>query len=142
MQDWESLIAERTEAHGTVKTCLVEDPVKRNRHNHDVRYDRSPKRIAQHRAWALSPAGKKSMRERGARYRATEKGKQAARRKSLRYFYAHRDDPVWRVHRLEVQKAWKARRKAANILAGVPFEITFTLQDTGTMTVHIYKGVA
>ena len=142
MQDWESLIAERTEAHGTVKTCLVEDPVKRNRRNLDRLYDKSPKRIAQHKAWEQSPAGRKSSRERCKRYRATEKGKLACRRKSLRYFYTHRDDPAWRAHRLEVQKAWKARRKAAKILAGVPFEITFTLQDAGTMTVHIYKGVA
>ena len=65
MQDWESLIAERTEAHGNVKTCLIEDPVKRNRRNLDRLYDKSPKRIAQHKAWALSPAGKKSMRETG-----------------------------------------------------------------------------
>lgn len=142
MQNWENLIAERTKLHGVVKTCRIEDPVKRNRHNHDARYDRSPKRIAQHRAWALSPAGKKSMRERGARYRATENGKEHCRKKSRNYFLRHRNDPAWRTHRLEVQKAWKARRKAAKILAGVPFEITFTLQDAGTMTVHIYKGVA
>ena len=142
MQNWENLIAERTKLHGVVKTCRIEDPVKRNRHNHDARYDRSPKRIAQHRAWAHSPAGRKSAHDRSKRYRSTEKGKLVCRRKSLRYFYAHRDDPAWRAHRLEVQKAWKAKRKAAKILAGVPFEITFTLQDAGTMTVHIYKGVA
>lgn len=142
MQDWEFLIAERTEAHGTVKTCLVEDPVKRNRRNLDRLYDKSPKRIAQHKEWAQSPAGRKSSRERCKRYRATEKGKQTARRKSQKYFYAHRDDPAWRAHRLEVQKAWKARRKAAKILASVPFETTITLQDIGTITVHIYKGVA
>lgn len=142
MQDWESLIAERTEAHGTVKTCLVEDPVKRNRRNLDRLYDKSPKRIAQHKEWAQSPAGKKSMRERGARYRATEKGKESGRRKSRAYFTRHRDNPEWRTHRLEVQKAWKASRKAAKILAGIPFEVSFTLQDIGSMTVHIYKGVA
>ena len=142
MQDWESLIAERTEMHGTVKTCLIEDPVKRNRRTIGRRYDKSPKRIAQRKAWAQSPAGKKSMHDRDKRYRATEKGKQAARRKSLKYFYAHRDDPAWRAHRLEVQKAWKARRKASEILALVPFENKITLQDIGTITVHIYKGVA
>lgn len=141
MQDWESLIAERTETHGTVKTCLVEDPVKRNRRNLDRLYDKSPKRIAQHKAWEQRPAGKKSMHDRGKRYRSTEKGKQAARRKSMKYFYAHRDNPAWRAHRLEVQKAWKARRKAANILATVPFETTITLQDIGVITVHIYKDV-
>lgn len=50
MRNWESLIAERTEAHGTVKTCFVEDPVERNRRNLARLYDKSPKRIAQHKA--------------------------------------------------------------------------------------------
>ena len=86
MQDWESLIAERTEAHGNVKTCLIEDPVKRNRRNLDRLYEKSPKRIAQHKAWALSPAGKKSMRECGARYRATENGKEHCRKKKPQLF--------------------------------------------------------
>lgn len=142
MQDWESLIAERTEAHGTVKTSLVEDPVKRNRRNLGRLYDKSPKRIAQHKAREQSPAGKKSSHDRSKRYRATEKGKESGRRKSRAYFLRHRDNPEWRAHRLEIQKAWKARRKAAKILAGVPFEITISLQDIGAMTVHIYKGVA
>lgn len=142
MQDWESLIAERTEAHGTVKTCLVEDPVKRNRRNLDRLYDKSPKRIAQHKAWEQSPAGKKSAHERSKRYRATEKGKLVCRRKSLKYFHTHCNDPEWRANRLATQKAWKARRKAAKILAQVPFEVSLTLQDIGRVTVHIYKGVA
>ena len=142
MQDWESLIAERTEMHGVVKTCLIEDAVKRNRHNQDIRHEKSPTRIASHKAWTQSPAGKKSMRERGARYRATEKGKESGRRKSRAYFLRHRDNPEWRTHRLEVQKAWKASRKAAKILASVPFEVSFTLQDIGCVTVHIYKGIA
>lgn len=142
MQHWESLIAERTEAHGIVKTCLVEDPVKRNRQNLDRLYDKSPKRIAQHKAWEQSPAGKKSAHERSKRYRATEKGKLVCRRKSLKYFHTHCNDPEWRANRLATQKAWKARRKAAKILAQVPFEVSLTLQDIGRVTVHIYKGVA
>lgn len=141
-QDWESLIAERAEAHGTVQTCLIEDAVKRNRHNLVARYEKSPKRIASHRAWENSPAGKKSSHERSKRYRATEKGKIVCRRKSLKYFHTHCNDPEWRANRLATQKAWKARRKAAKILAQVPFENTLTLQDIGTITVHIYKGAA
>ena len=141
MQDWETLIADRTEAHGIVKTCLVEDPVKRNRRNLARLYDKSPKRIAQHKAWEQSPAGKKSMRERGARYRATEKGKIVCRRKNLKHFHTHCNDPEWRANRFATQKAWNARRKAAKILAQVPFEVSLTLQDIGRVTVHIYKGV-
>ena len=128
--------------HGTVVTCLIADATKRNRRNYDRRYDKSPKRIAQHKAWAQSPAGKKSMHDRDKRYRATENGKEHCRKKSRNYFLRHRDDPAWRTHRLEVQKAWKARRKAAKVLARVPFENKITLQDIGTITVHIYKGVA
>ena len=142
MQDWETMIAERVAAHGVVVTCLIEDATKRNRLNYDRRYDKSPKRIAQHKAWAQSPAGKKSMHDRGKRYRATENGKEHCRKKSRNYFLRHRDDPAWRANRLEVQKAWKARRKSAEILARVPFENKITLQDIGTITVHFYKGVA
>lgn len=111
MQDWESLIAERTEMHGTVKTCLIEDPVKRNRRTIGRRHDRTPERIAQHKAWAKSPAGKKSMRERGARYRATEKGRLNSLKKSRAYFERHKDDPAWREHRRQVQNAWKRRKR-------------------------------
>lgn len=142
MQDWETLIAERTEMHGVVKTCLIEDAVKRNRRNLEMRYEKSPKRIESHKAWGQSPAGKKSAHERSKRYRATEKGKLVCRRKSLKYFHMHCNDPEWRANRLATQKAWKARRKAAKILAQVPFEVSLTLQDIGRVTVHIYKGVS
>ena len=110
-QDWESMIAERNAMHGTVVTCLIEDATKRNRRNYDRRYDKSPKRIAQHRAWAKSPAGKKSMRERGKRYRATEKGRLNSLKKSRAYFERHKDDPAWREHRRQVQKEWKRRKR-------------------------------
>ena len=111
MQDGETMIEERVAAHGVVVTCLIEDATKRNRLNYDRRYDKSPKRIAQHKAWSKSPAGKKSMRERGARYRATEKGKLNALKKSRAYFDRHKDDPAWREHRRQVQKAWKRRKR-------------------------------
>ena len=113
MESWESLIAERTEAHrDTYAPQRIEDPVKRNRSNLNRRNDSTPRRKAQHKAWAQSPAGKKSMSERGKRYRATEKGKEACRRKSRNYFNRHNDDPVWRAHRRELQRAWRARKKA------------------------------
>lgn len=82
MQDWESMIAERMEAHGTVVTCRVQDPRRRNRQAYDRRHDKTPERREQHKAWAKTPAGKKSMRERGARYRATEKGRLNSLKKS------------------------------------------------------------
>lgn len=107
MQDWESLIAERTEAHGTVVTCLVEDPVKRNR----ALYEKSPRRIAMHKAWEQSPAGKKSRSETYKRYAATENGKAVRKRCKRAYFLRHKDDPEWREHRREVKRAWYARKQ-------------------------------
>lgn len=112
MQNWEQLIADKVAMHGVVITCRTDDAKKRNRQNYDRRYDATPKRREKHKAWAQSPAGKKSQAERGKRYRATEKGKESCRRKSRNYFLRHKDDPEWRKHRLEVQKAWKARKKA------------------------------
>lgn len=114
LQDWETLIAERNAMHGVVKTCLIEDPGKRNRHNQNIRREKLPRRIASHKAWAQSPAGKKSMRERGARYRATEKGKINSLKKSRAYYERHKEDPTWREHRREVQRASRARKRAKN----------------------------
>ena len=111
MQDWESMIAERVAAHGVVVTCREQDPRRRNRQAYDRRHDKTPERIEQHKEWAKSPAGKKSMRERGARYRATEKGRLNALKKSRAYFERHKDDPEWREHRRQVQKAWKRRKR-------------------------------
>ena len=142
MQDWESLIAERTEAHGTVKTCTIEDASKRNRKNTSRIYENRPSTKEKRKAWAQSHAGKKSAHDRSKRYRATAKGKIACRRKSSRYFHRHKNDPAWRAHRLEIQQYWKANRRAKRILARVPFEYKITLQDIGTITVRIYKGVA
>lgn len=64
MQDWESMIAERKAMHGTVVTCRIQDPRRRNRQAYDRRHDKTPKRIAQHKEWAKTPAGKKSMHKR------------------------------------------------------------------------------
>lgn len=113
MQDWETLIAERTEAHrDSYAPQRIEDPVERNIRNKQRIRDRTPRRKAQHKAYAQSPAGKKSMSKRGKRYRATEKGKENSRKKAKNYFLRHHNDPAWRAHRRELQRAWKARKKA------------------------------
>jgi len=130
VDSWESLIAERTEAHrDSYKPQRIEDPVKRNESNYQKTYMRqyrqrpevremerqresTPERKQKHREWDKTSRGKASAKRRGARYRATEKGKETARKKSRKYFEAHKDDPIWRAHRLELQRAWKARKKA------------------------------
>ena len=108
MQDWKSLIADRVQTHGTVKTCLIEDPVKRNR----AIYEKSPRRIAMHKAWEQSPAGKKSRSESYKRYDATENGKAVRKRCKRAYFLRHKDDPEWQEHKKAVRRAWYARKKA------------------------------
>lgn len=108
MTNWESLIAERSRP----AACMADTIAKEVHLKLERQRENTPERKAQHKTWAQSPAGKKSERERGKRYRATEKGKEACRRKSRRYFDRHKDDPEWRKHRLEVQKAWKAKKKA------------------------------
>lgn len=113
MQNWETLIAQRTEAHReSYKPQRIDDPVKRNIRNKQRIKDSTLRRKAQHKAWAQSPAGKKSMQERGKRYRATENGKEHCRKKSRNYFLRHHNDPAWRAHRRELQRAWRARKKA------------------------------
>ena len=102
-QDWETLIASRMRP-AEHSAELLQRERERER-------EREPKRKAQHKAWAQSPAGKKSMSERGKRYRATEKGKENCRKKAKNYFLRHHNDPAWRAHRRELQRAWKARKK-------------------------------
>ena len=130
MQNWETLIAQRTEAHSdSYAPQRIEDPVERNESNYQKAYmkkyrqrpdvrekerlrESTPERKQKHREWDKSPRGKESKRLRDARFRASEKGKEAARRKSRKYFEEHKNDPIWRAHRLEIQRAWKARKKA------------------------------
>ena len=102
-QDWETLIASRMRP-AEHSAELLQRERERER-------EREPKRKAQHRAWAKTEAGKKSERERGKRYRATEKGKLNSLKKSRAYFERHKDDPAWRECRRQVQKAWKRRKR-------------------------------
>lgn len=107
MQNWETLIVERSRpAERMAESIAKEADLKRRR-----AYDSTSRRKEQHKAWAQSPAGKKSMQERGKRYRATENGKEHCRKKSRNYFLRHHNDPAWRAHRRELQRAWKERKK-------------------------------
>ena len=75
----------------------------------------TPERKAQHRRWAQSEAGRRSMRERSLRYRATEKGKLVAREKARKYWLKVKDDPAWKAHKLEVQRIWRHTKKAMKL---------------------------
>ena len=71
--------------------------------------EKTPERKAMHKAWARSPAGKESMRRRGAKYYATEKGKRNALKKSRAYYDRHKDDPDFRARKKAWRDAWKER---------------------------------
>ena len=81
--------------------------------------EKTPERKAMHKAWAQSEAGKLSMRKRGKKYYNTPKGKANALKKARRYYEAHKNDPAWKAHRRELQRAWrkKNRDKVAQINA-------------------------
>ena len=123
------MIAERSEAHrDSYKPQRIEDPVKRNESNYKKTYMRqyrqrpevrekerqresTPERKQKHREWDNTSRGKASAKRRGARYRATEKGRLNSLKKSRAYFERHKDDPAWREHRRQLQKAWKQRKR-------------------------------
>ena len=77
--------------------------------------DATPERKSQHKRWAQSEAGKRSMRERHRRYRATENGREIVRQKSLRFYQRHKDDPAFKARKYGYEVAFCARKKARRL---------------------------
>lgn len=75
----------------------------------------TPERKEQHKRWAKSEAGKRSLRERHRRYRATEKGREMARLKSLRFYERHKDDPAFKARKYGYEVVFRARQKARRL---------------------------
>lgn len=75
----------------------------------------TPERKAQHKRWAQSEAGRKSDLERHRRYRATEKGREMVRLKSLRFYERHKDDPEFKARKYGYEVAFRARQKARRL---------------------------
>lgn len=75
----------------------------------------TPERKAQHKIWAQSEAGKRSMRERHRRYRATENGREMVRLKSLRFYERHKDDPVFKARKYGYDVIFRAKQKARRL---------------------------
>ena len=75
----------------------------------------TPERKAQHKKWAQSEDGKRSMRERHRRYRATENGREMVRLKSLRFYRRHKDDPAFKARKYGYEVAFRARQKARRL---------------------------
>lgn len=72
----------------------------------------TPERKAQHKIWVQSEAGKRSDLERHRRYRATEKGREMVRLKSLRFYERHKDDPAFKARKYGYEVVFRARQKA------------------------------
>lgn len=75
----------------------------------------TPERKAQHKIWVQSEAGKRSDLERHRRYRATEKGREMVRLKSLRFYERHKDDPAFKARKYGYEVVFRARQKARRL---------------------------
>lgn len=89
-----------------------EDTSKRAKKIVSDRYEKSEKRKESRKKWQQSEAGKKSMHDRGERYRHTEKGVKNSRKKAMTYYYAHKDDPDFKAKRAARQRKYRAEAKA------------------------------
>lgn len=92
--------------------CLI---ARENRLKQERIREATPERKAQHKIWAQSEAGKRSDLERHRRYRATEKGREMVRQKSLRFYRRHKDDPAFKARKYGYEVAFRARQKARRL---------------------------
>ena len=92
--------------------CLM---ARENRLKQERIREATPERKAQHKMWAQSEDGKRSMRERHRRYRATEKGREMVRMKSLRFYQRHKDDPAFKARKYGYEVVFRARQKARRL---------------------------
>lgn len=98
MQNWESLIAERTEAHGMVKTCIIEDARIRNMKAAQKRifkthYDEDPQHFI-----ALSKQWKKEHPK-------------AVKKHNRDYRQRHKDDPIYKAKKAKWNRDYRQRKK-------------------------------
>lgn len=165
MPNWESLIAQRTEAHrDTYKPQKIEDPVARNRILSGRAYEHTEAAKAKHRAWAKTPAGKASSKRRTEKYRKAHPERVNA--KSRRFYARHKDEPEFKARKREYGRryrqahhderlAYERKRRAlhreeireymrqwkiAHSTGKCQFACktyTITLHDIGQITVHI-----
>ena len=110
MKNWESLIASKQRE---IVACREPDPVKRNAIALRRKYDKSPKRKAQHKAWEKSEAGKESMRRRNKKWRESEHGREVCRQKSLRYYARHKNDPEFIERKRIYNREYRRRKRQA-----------------------------
>ena len=92
--------------------CLM---ARENRLKQERIREATPESKAQHKRWAQSEAGKRSMRERHRRYRATPHGREMVRLKSLRFYERHKDDPAFKARKYGYEVVFRARQKARRL---------------------------
>lgn len=118
IQNWESVIASRMRPCATMPK--EEDTSRRAKKISSERYERSAKRKVSRKRWQQSEAGKKSMHDRGERYRHTEKGVKNSRKKAMTYYYAHKNDPDFKAKRAARQRKYRAEAKASKLESKAP----------------------
>lgn len=92
--------------------CLM---ARENRLKQERIREATPERKAQHKRYAQSEAGLRSDLERHRRYRATEKGREVARQKSLQFYARHKDDPAFKARRYGYEVIFRERQKARRL---------------------------
>ena len=135
MINWESIISTRMRPAAK----LADDVAHEKKLAYERRREARPKRKEQHRIWAQSEAGKESIRRRGKKWRESEHGREVCRRKSSRWYAAHKKDPAFVEHKRIYNRNYRAIRRANNRF---PSSVTITLQDIGTITVHMVRKAA
>ena len=108
MDNWESLIASKQR---DIVTCREPDPVKRNALALRRKYEKSPKRKAQHKAWQQSASGKESMRRRNKKWRESEHGREVCRQKSKRWYAAHKNDPEFMERKRIYNREYRRKKR-------------------------------
>lgn len=141
VQNWESLIAERTELHrDTYKPQTIEDAGERNKREYAKKYNSRPEVIEHRREYAREyskrPEVKAKIAEyekrpstkaRRKAYNQSEAGKASMARRGKRYVETHRDavrakgrrfynkhkqDPEWMERKRQYDKNWRLKNKA------------------------------
>ena len=96
--------------------------------------EKTPERKAMHKAWDKSPEGILSWEKRYKKWRTSEKGRETCRRKSLRFYARHKDEPEFKAKKSAWGKAFRLRHVPGKLRQ---VDYTLTLHGVGTFTAHV-----
>ena len=144
MENWESLIAKRLEAHKDFCCQTIEDPVKRNAREYNRKYEATHKEQIKenHDRWRKSEKGKESERRRGKKYRQSHHEKMRA--KAKRWYEnnkakSHERSEAWKKAHPEKMKVFRAkyRREHQSEINAKKVEWYYKRRSTALLTILI-----